>query len=134
MTTAVVPRELLIEEDDISNTHKSYNRSPSSYLLNRNVNVEPLSVSGMDGKWIYLADGRRVLDASGGAAVMCIGAKARSVKAAWNRQFDTGIMYVPSSDFNTEAGTTLACYLVESTNGDLTQVVFYNSGMCLTCR
>jgi hypothetical protein len=37
-------------------------------------------------------------------------------------------MYVPALDFYTDPGTILAAYLIESTNGDLVQVVFYSSG------
>jgi adenosylmethionine-8-amino-7-oxononanoate aminotransferase len=125
----MAPAILLTEEDDIStHTDHNYARAPSSYLLNRNVKFEPLRVVGMDGKWIYLADGRKVIDASGGAGVMCIGAKEERVRDAYNHQFDTGIMYVPALDFCTDASLALAYYLVESTNGDLVQAVFYSSG------
>jgi adenosylmethionine-8-amino-7-oxononanoate aminotransferase len=125
----MTPGVMLPEADEIStHTNRSYARAPSSYLLNRNVKVEPLRVVGMDGKWIYLADGRKVIDASGGAGVMCIGAKEERVREAYNQQFDTGVMYVPALDFYTDPGAILATYLIESTNGDLVQVVFYSSG------
>ncbi|KAH7406972.1 omega-amino acid-pyruvate aminotransferase [Phaeosphaeria sp. MPI-PUGE-AT-0046c] len=103
-------------------------RDPSSYLLNRNVRSKPLHVVGMDGRWVHLDDGRKILDASGGAGVMCIGAKDERVRKAYNKQFKTGVMYATPLDFTTDAGIALAWYLIETTYDDLVHMVAYNSG------
>jgi len=104
-------------------------RSPSSYLLNRNVRTDPLRISRREGQWAYLADGRKLLEGSGGAGVLCIGAKDERVRVAYNAQFDTGVMYEPSMDFYTDPAARLAQFLVESTDNKLTRAVFFNSGM-----
>lgn len=103
-------------------------RSASSYLLNRNLRVDPIKMIGQDGIYSYLADGRKILDGSGGAGVLNVGSKQESVRAALFAQFSTGVMYASAMDYYTDPAAELARLLVESTNGDLRRAVFYGSG------
>lgn len=66
----------------------------------------PEAVRG-DGCFIYTADGRKILDASGGAAVVSIGHGVESVALAMAEQARQ-IAYIHSSQFVTRAATDLA--------------------------
>lgn len=49
------------------------NGAPKSAVLHRNLHHEFLSIARGDGHYLVLEDGRRIFDASGGAAVACVG-------------------------------------------------------------
>jgi len=86
----------------------------------------PVAVSG-DGAYIIDSDGRRYLDASGGAAVSCLGHSDREVVAAIKAQLDT-LPFAHTGFFTTEAMEELADRLVASAPGDLDKVYFVSGG------
>jgi len=45
----------------------------NSRVLHRSLRETPPKAIGGDGVWLIAEDGRRILDASGGAAVSCLG-------------------------------------------------------------
>lgn len=47
--------------------------APKSAVLHRHLHHEFLSIARGDGHYLVLEDGRRIFDASGGAAVACVG-------------------------------------------------------------
>jgi adenosylmethionine-8-amino-7-oxononanoate aminotransferase len=81
------------------------------------------------GNTISLSNGWKILDASGGAAVSCIGRVDERVERAVVKQMRLGLSYVSSMAFDTDVAEKLASYLTTSTNDEMTKVVFYSSGM-----
>jgi len=65
-----------------------------------------------EGCFIYTADGRKILDASGGAAVVSIGHGVEPVARAIGEQ-TRSLAYVHSSQFTTRAATELARRILE---------------------
>ncbi len=86
----------------------------------------PVAVAG---KGIELIDseGRHYLDASGGAAVSCLGHGHPRVIEAIKAQVDS-IAYAHTSFFTTEVSETLATMLAEAAPGDLDHVYFVSGG------
>lgn len=82
---------------------------------------------GGDGVWLDLADGRRVLDASGGAAVSCLGHGEPRVAAAIARQADR-LAYAHTGFFTSEPAEELAELLVGDAPGGLVRAWFCSSG------
>ncbi|MHA7685838.1 aspartate aminotransferase family protein [Cupriavidus sp. PET2-C1] len=81
------------------------------------------------GEGIELIDskGQRYIDASGGAAVSCLGHGHPRVIEAIKQQVDT-IAYAHTSFFTTEVSETLADTLVQAAPGDLNHVYFVSGG------
>lgn len=86
----------------------------------------PTAVAG-DGIYIVDATGRRYLDASGGAAVSCLGHGHPRIIAAIKRQAEA-LEYAHTSFFTTEAAETLADRLVASAPEGLSHVYFVSGG------
>ena len=86
----------------------------------------PVAVGG-DGPYIIDAEGKRYLDASGGAAVSCLGHSHRAVIQAIKDQLDK-IPYAHTNFFTTEASEDLASHLVERAPGELSRVYFVSGG------
>lgn len=123
---------------------KQYRPKPSSYshglvsrakkhLLNRNTKRSPLLVISGYGNYYVLGGGRAVYDATGGAAVSCIGRYDVRVENAIISQMRLGTAYVPSLGFYTNVTEELAQYLIDSTGGRMSQAVFYGSGLVHLC-
>ncbi len=82
-----------------------------SAVLHRNLAADlPVAVAG-DGPFIIDAGGKRYLDASGGAAVSCLGHSSARVIAAIREQAGK-LAYTHSSFFTTEPAEKLASHLV----------------------
>ncbi len=81
------------------------------------------------GQGIELIDsnGKRYLDASGGAAVSCLGHGHPRVIEAIQRQVQT-LAYAHTSFFTTEPAEALAATLAEAAPGDLNHVYFVSGG------
>jgi adenosylmethionine-8-amino-7-oxononanoate aminotransferase len=86
----------------------------------------PVAVSA-SGVEISEAGGRRYLDASGGAAVSCLGHGHPDVLAAMRRQLDT-IAYAHTAFFTTEAAERLADRLIEDAPPGLSHVYLVSGG------
>ena len=83
----------------------------------------------VEGCGIELVDstGKRYLDASGGAAVSCLGHSHPEVVRAIQQQLDH-IAYAHTSFFTNEPAEQLATTLAQSAPGDLNHVFFVSSG------
>lgn len=88
-------------------------------------NSLPTAVAG-DGPYIIDADGRRYLDASGGAAVSCLGHSQKAVIDAIKAQLDA-IPFAHTSFFTSAPAEELASFLVERGPG-LERVYFVSGG------
>ena len=86
----------------------------------------PVAVSGL-GVEIVDAEGRRYLDASGGAAVSCLGHGHPDVLAAMRRQLDT-LAYAHTAFFTTEVAERLADRLIEDAPPGLSHVYLVSGG------
>jgi adenosylmethionine-8-amino-7-oxononanoate aminotransferase len=80
-----------------------------------------------DGPYVIDTEGRRYLDASGGAAVSCLGHNHPRVVQAIKDQIDQ-IAYAHTSFFTSEPAETLADLLIEYAPGDLDRVYFLSGG------
>jgi 4-aminobutyrate aminotransferase-like enzyme len=47
--------------------------APDSYLMDRDLNTAPHEVTNAKGNYIHLGNGQTIFDATGGAAVACLG-------------------------------------------------------------
>jgi len=100
-----------------------------SALLHRNLHrVPPMVVRG-EGSWLIDTEGRRYLDASGGAAVACIGHGHPRVTAAIREQLER-VSYIHSSFFTNAPAEALARRLVAGAPAGFGQglVSFVGSG------
>ena len=86
----------------------------------------PVAVSG-SGVEIIDAEGRRYLDASGGAAVSCLGHGHPDVLAAMRRQLEA-LAYAHTSFFTTEVAERLADRLIEDAPPGMSHVYLVSGG------
>ncbi|MGA8446931.1 MAG: aspartate aminotransferase family protein [Roseiarcus sp.] len=98
-----------------------------SHILHRTANNNmPVAVSG-SGIEIVDADGKRYLDASGGAAVSCLGHGHPDVLAAMHKQLDA-LAYSHTAFFTTEVAERLADRLIEDAPAGLSHVYLVSGG------
>ena len=99
-----------------------------SRVLHRSLRgaAPPIAVSG-HGVWLRTADGREVLDASGGAAVSCLGHGHARVVAAIQRQAGA-LAYAHTGFFSSEPAEALAHELVGHEPGGLAWAYFVSGG------
>src|SRR4051794_19909885 len=71
-----------------------------SHVLHRSLHNKPHTVVAAEGHYLTLSNGQKILDATGGAAVSCLGHNNPRVKAAIARQQDT-VSYCHSLFFGT---------------------------------
>ncbi|HWK46219.1 MAG TPA: aspartate aminotransferase family protein [Stellaceae bacterium] len=98
-----------------------------SRLVHRSLHATPDTVVGGDGILLRLADGRSIIDASGGAAVACIGHGNRRVADAIAAQAGR-VAYAHTGFFTSEPAEALADILLEDEPGGLTHAFFVSSG------
>ena len=98
-------------------THVFHRHTQSSY---------PIAVGG-EGPYLIDSQGRRYLDASGGAAVSCLGHSDPDVIAAIQKQVGT-LAYAHTSFFTTEPMEQLADYLISKAPAGLEYVYFVSGG------
>lgn len=98
-----------------------------THVFHRNPR-QPLEYA-VRGEGIRLFDrhGKGYIDASGGAAVSCLGHGHPDVIAATRTQLET-LAYAHSSFFTTQASEDLADFLAERAPGDLNHVYFVSGG------
>jgi adenosylmethionine-8-amino-7-oxononanoate aminotransferase len=98
-----------------------------SHIFHRNPKQVLPTAAGGEG--IYLIDdaGRRYLDASGGAAVSCLGHHHPRILQAIQRQANA-LEYAHTSFFTTQAAEDLATFLIERAPAGLGRVYFVSGG------
>ena len=108
-------------------TRESKSEAPMTHILHRAANaVMPVAVSG-SGVEIVDADGKRYLDASGGAAVSCLGHGHPDVLAAMRKQLDA-LAYAHTAFFTTDVAERLADRLIEDAPAGLDRVYLLSGG------
>ncbi|MBI5265324.1 MAG: aspartate aminotransferase family protein [Bradyrhizobium sp.] len=98
-----------------------------SRVLHRSLRETPPKAIGGEGVWLIAEDGRRILDASGGAAVSCLGHQHPRVLEALSRQASK-IAYAHTSFFTSEPAEALADQLVGEELGGLAYAYFVSGG------
>ncbi|MCG7359768.1 aspartate aminotransferase family protein [Roseomonas sp. ACRSG] len=101
--------------------------SRRSRVLHRSSRARPPLAVGGHGVWLVEQGGREVLDASGGAAVSCLGHQHPRLVEAIKRQADR-LCYAHTSFFSNEPAEALAEELVGHEPGGLAQVYFVSGG------
>jgi adenosylmethionine-8-amino-7-oxononanoate aminotransferase len=98
-----------------------------SHILHRNPRTTLARAVSAEGSTIVDHLGRRYLDASGGAAVSCLGHRHPDVVAAIRAQLDA-IEYAHTSFFTTDAAEELAALLAEQSPPSLGHAYFVSGG------
>ena len=96
-------------------------------MLHRSLRETPPKAVGGEGIWLFREDGRKVLDASGGAAVSCLGHQHPRVLAAMAKQASK-LAYAHTAFFSSDAAEELADNLVGHEPGGLGYVYFVSGG------
>lgn len=101
--------------------------APATHVMHRQLQqVPPTAVRG-EGIYLFDAQGKRYLDASGGAAVSCLGHAHPDVLAAMHAQIDR-LAYAHTGFFTTEVAEQLAHRLVETAPEGMSHVYFVSGG------
>src|SRR5262249_47219836 len=98
-----------------------------SRVLHRTLRETPPIATSGEGVWLIAADGRRVLDASGGAAVSCLGHQHPRVLDAIARQASK-LAFAHTAFFSSEPAEELAELVVGHEPGGLAYVYFVSGG------
>src|ERR1051326_5736292 len=101
--------------------------SQKSRVLHRSLRESPPRAVGGEGVWLIAEDGSRVLDASGGAAVSCLGHQHPRVLEAMSRQASK-LAYAHTGFFSSEPAEALAEKIVGDEPGGLAQAYFVSGG------
>lgn len=88
--------------------------------------LPPVAVRG-EGCYLYDASGKQYLDASGGAAVSCLGHGDQTIIDAVKAQLDS-LAYAHTGFFTSEPAETLADLLIAHAPGDLDRVYLVSGG------
>ena len=100
---------------------------PKSRVMHRNLRETPPKAIGGEGVWLIAEDGRKILDASGGAAVSCLGHQHPRVLEAMSRQM-AKLAYAHTGFFSSEPAEALAEQLVGEEPGGLAYAYFVSGG------
>ena len=101
--------------------------SQRSRVLHRSLRETPPKAIGGEGMWLIAEDGRRILDASGGAAVSCLGHQHPRVLEAMSRQA-AKLAYAHTVFFSSEPAEALADHLLGDEPGGLAYAYFVSGG------
>ena len=96
-------------------------------ILHRQIHASLPTAVGGRGVELFDAAGKAYIDASGGAAVSCLGHGHPDVVAALHRQADT-LAYAHTGFFTTEAAEALADRLIEDAPAGMSHVYFVSGG------
>lgn len=73
MNDGNVVAEASVECGLVQDASKVLEQKSKSAVLHRSLHHDPLRVTSAKGHYLHLSNGQRIFDASGGAAVACIG-------------------------------------------------------------
>ncbi len=99
----------------------------TSHVLHRSVLDRPEVATVGEGLILRMANGFEIIDASGGAAVACLGHGNRRVAAAIGAQA-AKLAYAHTGFFSSEPAEALADFLLADEPGGLTHAFFVSSG------
>ncbi|EME48083.1 hypothetical protein DOTSEDRAFT_69875 [Dothistroma septosporum NZE10] len=129
--TDMSPAVLIVDDgnvvDDNGKDGDITNGDGRSALLHRSLHHDPLHAVYAEGNYLHLSNGQRILDATGGAAVACIGHGNVQVQEALMQQMSQ-VSYCHSLFYATSASEDLAQILIDSTDGEMARVFIASSG------
>ncbi|MET0310453.1 MAG: aspartate aminotransferase family protein [Burkholderiaceae bacterium] len=101
--------------------------STSTHVFHRHLHNQP--PTAVSGEGVYLTDsnGKKYLDASGGAAVSCLGHGHPDVLAAMHAQIDS-LAYAHTGFFTTDVAEQLADQLIRTAPEGMSRVYFVSGG------
>ncbi|KAM0424972.1 hypothetical protein ACHAPT_009773 [Fusarium lateritium] len=100
----------------------------SNSLLYKNFHKHPAArIESASGIYLHTSDGRKILDATSGAAVACLGYDNKEVQQAVVDQL-VSVPYCHPGFYKTKSAEDLADFLVNSTNGHMSKAVLCGSG------
>jgi adenosylmethionine-8-amino-7-oxononanoate aminotransferase len=109
------------------NARDSTSLGHATNVLHRTfAHTPPVAVSGQ-GAWLTDQSGKRYLDASGGAAVSCLGHGHHDVLAAMHAQIDR-LAYAHTSFFTTDVAEALAHKLISTAPRGMSHAYFVSGG------
>ena len=97
-----------------------------SRVLHRSGAIPPIAERG-EGIYLHTADGSRIIDGSGGAAVACLGHGNRRIAEAIGRQA-AAMAYAHTGTFSNQPAEDLADIILDGEPGGLTRAWFCSSG------
>ncbi|OQO05796.1 hypothetical protein B0A48_09891 [Cryoendolithus antarcticus] len=103
-------------------------KKSTSAVLHRSLHHDPHQAVHAKGNYLCLSNGQKIFDATGGAAVACLGSNDERVARALIQQLTDGVSYCHSLFFATVAVEQLASLLTSSTNNIMTRAFFTSSG------
>jgi adenosylmethionine-8-amino-7-oxononanoate aminotransferase len=106
---------------------KEHSTGRESAVLHRSLHDLPKRVVKASGLTLTLNNGQEIIDASGGAAVSCLGHGNEVIKQAIIDQMNT-VSYCHSLFYGTAAGEALAESLVASTDHQMAKAFIVSSG------
>ena len=98
-----------------------------THVFHRHLHVTPPTAVAGHGVYLVDQDGKQYIDASGGAAVSCLGHGHPAVLAAMHAQIDS-LAYAHTSFFTTDVAERLAAQLVKTAPDSLNHVYFVSGG------
>ena len=104
----------------------------STHVIHRHLHTRPPVAVAGHGLYLQDAAGREYIDASGGAAVSCLGHGHPRVREAMHRQIDQ-LAYAHTSFFTTEVAESLANHLIERAPAGLSHA-FFAGYLCFGIR
>ncbi|KAL4934575.1 aminotransferase, class III [Aspergillus undulatus] len=99
----------------------------TSAVLHRDTRFVPKKAISGKGSYLFLEDGTKFLDSTGGAAVSCLGHGHEGVSQAIFDQLQQ-VEYCHTAFFGTDVSEELARFLVDSTGGVLSKLFVVSSG------
>lgn len=99
----------------------------NTHVFHRHLHHQPPLAAGGQGVYLSDSDGRQYIDASGGAAVSCLGHGHPDVLAAMHAQIDK-LAYAHTSFFTTQVAEELANKLVAGAPSGMSHVYFVSGG------
>lgn len=102
--------------------------SSTSFSLGRNLRKEYPVIDSGKGNLLFTRTGRKVFDASSGAAVSCLGYGNKRVTEAVIKQLVTGTPYLSTTFWANDLAFELCKELINGTNGKMAKVYLTGSG------
>jgi adenosylmethionine-8-amino-7-oxononanoate aminotransferase len=127
MSSTTVNGSVTVRQENGEHDQAESIPSRGSKVLHRSLHDQPKKVVKAQGTYLYLENGQKILDATGGAAVACLGHNHPLVKEAIAAQTDK-FSYCHSLFFSSDVGEDLCRSLVDSTNGQMSKAFIVSSG------
>lgn len=124
---------VLIKLDSTMGAVDATASSKDSAVLHRHLDTKFLNMTRAEGNFLILENGRKIFDASGGAAVGCLGWGNQRVAQAVTNQV-LAAPYCATIFYTTRVQEELCRDLVQSSNGAMARAYIVNSGKTTTSQ